>query len=53
MAQQQEASDGDTLASRSARVADAEGERESDRSSPQQAVVNEEQALESGEENPA
>lgn len=53
MAQQHEASDRDTGASRDARIADAAGEHEPDRSSAQQAVVNEEHALESGEENPS
>ncbi len=50
---QQGSSDDDTVTPRPDRVADAQGEPESDRSSVQQAVINEEEALESGEENPS
>ena len=50
---QQGSSDDDTVTPRPERVTDAQGEHESDRSSAQQAVVNEEEALESGEENPS
>lgn len=38
---------------RSDRLADAEGEPDSTRSAAQQAVINEEQAFESGKENPS
>ena len=44
---------GDTDTPRSDRVADAEAERGATRSPAQQAVINEEQAFESGEENPS
>ncbi len=52
---QQGSSDDDAIAPRPDRVADAqgEGEHESDRTSAQQAVVNEEEAFKSGEENPS
>ncbi len=44
---------GDPGAPRTERVADAEGEHDSTRSPAQQAVINEEEAFESGEENPS
>ncbi|MDP8923047.1 MAG: hypothetical protein M3O34_09260 [Chloroflexota bacterium] len=44
---------GDTDIPRSDRVADAEAEHNATRSPAQQAIVNEEQAFESGEENPS
>ena len=50
---QQRSSDDDTVTPRSDRVADAQGEHEPDRTSAQQAVVNAEEAFESGEENPS
>ena len=50
---QQGLSDDDAIASRPDRVADAKGEHEPDRTDVQQAVVNEEEAFESGEENPS
>ncbi len=45
--------DDNAVPPRSDRVADAEGEREQDRTSAQQATVNEEEAFASGEENPS
>jgi len=45
--------DEDAGTPRADRVADAHDAPPSDRSSEQQAVVNEEDALESGEENPS
>ena len=54
MTQRQQGSSGDDAAAlRSDRVADAESEHEPDRTSAQQATVNEEEAFESGEENPS
>ncbi len=49
----QGSSDDGAVAPRSDRVADAQGEYEPDRTSAQQAVANEEEAFESGEENPS
>ena len=45
--------DRDADAQRAERVADTHDEPTSERSAAQQAVVNEEDALESGEENPS
>ena len=53
MTQQQGSSEADAATPRSDRVADAQGEHKPDRTSAQQAVVNEEEAFESGEENPS
>ncbi len=50
---QQGSSDDDAIAPRPDRVADAQGEHEPARTSSQQAVVKEEEAFESGEENPS
>jgi hypothetical protein len=50
---QQGSSDDDAATPRADRVADAQGEHELDRTSAQQAVINEEEAFESGEENPS
>ncbi|MDP8899780.1 MAG: hypothetical protein M3N33_01250 [Actinomycetota bacterium] len=50
---QQGSGDDDTVTPRTDRVADARGEHEPDRTSAQQATVNEEAAFESGEENPS
>jgi len=49
----QGSNDEDVGAPRAERVADAHDAPPSDRSSEQQAVVNEEEALETGEENPS
>ncbi len=48
---QQESSDDGSVAPRADRVADVQDEP--DRTSAQQAVANEEEAFESGEENPS
>ena len=53
MPQHQGSSDEDTGTPRADRVADAHDESASDRSPEYQAVVNEEDALASGEENPS
>ena len=50
---QQQRTEGDTDTPRSDRIADAEAEHDATRSHAQQAVVNEERAFESGEENPS
>ena len=50
---QRGSSEDDTVTPRSERVADAQRAHEPDRTSAQQAVLNEEEALESGEENPS
>ena len=50
---QQDRATDDSATPRSGRVADAEAEHDATRSPAQQAVVNEEQAFESGEENPS
>ncbi len=51
--QEHNATDEDTGSPRADRVADAHDESASDRSPEHQAVVNEEDALASGEENPS
>ena len=50
---EQEQTDDDTGTPRSDRVADAEAEHDATRSPAQQAIINEEQAFESGDENPS
>ncbi len=50
---QRGSSDDDTVTARPDRVADARSEHEPDRTAAQQATVNEDEAFESGEENPA
>ena len=50
--QQQDPATDDSATPRSGWVADAEAEHDATRSPAQQAVVNEEQAFESGAENP-
>jgi hypothetical protein len=53
MTQQQRSRDDDGAAPRPDRVTNAQGEHDPNRTSAQQAVVNEEEALESGKENPS
>ena len=50
---QQEHTEGDTESPRSERIADAEAGHDASTSPAQRAVINEERAFESGEENPS